>query len=56
MTAAEFDRATPREVGWRIEGLNEADEREWRRTAQLAAWVANMLGAAVTADALLGKE
>ena len=53
MTAAEFDAATPREVVWRIEGLRERDDREWQRTAQLAAWV---FGSKVTADQLLGKS
>lgn len=55
MSAAEFDAATPREVVWRLEGLNERDEREWQRTAQLAAWVFNGFGGRVTAAQLLGK-
>jgi len=51
MTAAEFDAATPREVVWRIEGLRDREDREWQRTAQLAAWVSGL-----TADQLLGKS
>jgi hypothetical protein len=39
MTAQEFDDATPREVGWRIDGLYVERNRELRNIAQLAAWV-----------------
>jgi len=56
MTAAEFDAATPREVVWRIEGLRDREERDWQRTAQLAAWVFGMVGSKVTANQLLGKD
>lgn len=55
MTAVQFDAATPREVQWRIQGLHAADERAWERTAQLASWVAGMVGVKVSAKKLLGK-
>ena len=53
---AEFDAATPREVVWRIEGLRDREDRDWQRTAQLAAWVFGMVGSKVTANKLLGKD
>jgi len=34
----------------------DAADREWQRTAQLAAWVAAMFGSKVTANDLLGKS
>src|SRR6185503_11746783 len=36
MTAAEFDAATPAEVQHRLDGVLEADDQAWQRTAQLA--------------------
>jgi hypothetical protein len=39
MTAREFDDATPREVGYRLDALHFERNRELRNVAQLAAWV-----------------
>ena len=55
MTAQQFDEATPREIQYRIDALDDAETREWRRTAQLAAWVLQSLGSNVTAKRLLGE-
>lgn len=55
MTAAEFDAATPAEIGWRIEGLAHADRAEWQRTAQLASWLFGAVGVKVSAKKLLGQ-
>lgn len=55
MTAREFDEATPREIQYRIDALNEADDQAWQRTAQLASWVLQSLGANVSPRKLLGR-
>lgn len=39
MTAEEFWDCTPREFDNRVKGFQMKEEREWQRTAQLAAWI-----------------
>jgi hypothetical protein len=55
ISAEAFDAMTPQEAEWQMRALAHADDREWLRTAQLAAWVLNSLGAKVSAHRLLGK-
>jgi len=55
MTAGEFDQATPREVQWRIDAMEERIDEDWQRIAQLASWVLTSIGTKVSANKLLGK-
>lgn len=42
------------EVRLRIKAHFDREDREWMRTAQLAAWVGQMFGSKITAHKLLG--
>lgn len=41
LSAAEFDRMTPKEAQWRLQAETEREDREFERLAQLACWVMN---------------
>lgn len=56
MTAAEFDRATPREVQWRIDAHTERQYKALEESAQLACWLLSpLVGKALTVKDLIRR-
>ncbi|MDT8442377.1 MAG: hypothetical protein RQ723_12060 [Desulfuromonadales bacterium] len=53
---ADYWAMTPAESRWLIEGVDERENREWRRTATLISWLVGALtGKRLTVEQLMGE-